>query len=84
MRTPLCSWGFRRWRHIDVGFARCVLEGSVPRVACSRCGSTVAGVPWARHDAVFTRAFEEDPRSNQRPTSQTMWAYRVAEECRTL
>ena len=51
--------GARRWRHVDVGFARCVLEGPAPRVNCSRCGPTVAVVPWARHDTVFTRAFED-------------------------
>jgi len=51
--------GARRWRHVDVAFARCVLEGPAPRVNCGRCGPTVAGVPWARHDTVFTRAFED-------------------------
>ena len=51
--------GPRRWRHVDVGFARCVLEGPAPRVGCGRCGPTVAQVPWARHDTMFTRAFED-------------------------
>ena len=51
--------GARRWRHVDAGFARCVLEGPASRVACGECGPTVAQVPWARHDTVFTRAFED-------------------------
>lgn len=51
--------GVRRWRHVDVGFARCVLEGPAPRIDCDRCGPTVAQVPWARHDTVFTRSFED-------------------------
>ena len=51
--------GARRWRHVDVAFARCVLEGFAPRVNCGGCGPTVGAVPWARHDTVFTRAFED-------------------------
>ena len=51
--------GRRRWRHVDVGFARCVLEGPARRVACRACGPTVAAVPWARHDTAFSRAFED-------------------------
>lgn len=51
--------GERSWRHIDVGFARCVLRARVPRVECRDCGVTVARVPWARHDTAFTRDLEE-------------------------
>ena len=51
--------GEREWRHIDVGFARCVLVGAAPRVDCTVCGVTVARVPWARHDSAFTRDFED-------------------------
>ncbi len=35
------------------------LEADVPRVDCDQHKVTVAQVPWARHDAGFTRAFEE-------------------------
>src|SRR5665811_539262 len=49
----------RRWRHLDVGFATCVLVAQAPRVDCGGCGPTVAQVPWARHDSAFTRAFED-------------------------
>lgn len=51
--------GHRRWRHVDVGFARSELEGPAPRVACPSCGPTVAVVAWARHASVFTRSFED-------------------------
>ena len=51
--------GARRWRHVDTGFIRCMLEGRALRVACQACRPTGAAVPWARHDTVFTRAFED-------------------------
>ncbi|HEX9763189.1 MAG TPA: ISL3 family transposase [Acidimicrobiia bacterium] len=51
--------GDRRWRHLDVGYATCVLVGSARRVDCPVHGPTVARVPWARHDSAFTRAFED-------------------------
>jgi transposase len=51
--------GERRWRHVDVCFATCELIAAAPRVSCSEHGVTVAGVPWARHDSWFTRAFED-------------------------
>ncbi len=51
--------GARRWRHVDLGFSRCDIEGPAPRVNCTACGPTVAAVPWARHDTAFSRAFED-------------------------
>jgi len=51
--------GWRRWRHIDVGFAACELVAVAPRVDCPEHGPTVAAVPWARHDTAFSRAFED-------------------------
>jgi hypothetical protein len=50
---------FRRWRHLDLGFATCELIGDAPRVNCPEHGATVAVVPWARHGTAFTRAFED-------------------------
>ena len=35
------------------------LESDAPRVACPEHGVVVAAVPWARHGARFTRAFED-------------------------
>jgi transposase len=51
--------GRRRWRTLDVGSALCFLEGEAPRVTCRRHGVVVCAVPWARHNARFTRAFED-------------------------
>ncbi len=51
--------GRRRWRTLDLGTARCYLEAEAPRVSCRRHGVVVAAVPWARHDARFTRSFED-------------------------
>lgn len=51
--------GRRRWRALDVGELRCYLEAEAPRVNCQKHGPTVAQVPWARHGAGHTRAFDD-------------------------
>jgi transposase len=51
--------GRRRWRALDVGLARCFLEADSPRVDCPTHGPTVAQVPWARHGAGHTLAFDD-------------------------
>jgi transposase len=51
--------GVRRWRGLDLGSTRVFLEGDAPRVSCVAHGVVVAAVPWARHGARFTHAFEE-------------------------
>jgi transposase len=51
--------GRRRWRALDLGTSFCLLEAWAPRVRCKRHGVIVAAVPWARHDAGFTRSFED-------------------------
>ena len=51
--------GRRRWRALDLGVVRCFIEADAPRVACRRHGVVVARVPWARHGAWHTRAFED-------------------------
>jgi len=48
-----------RWRALDLGVTRAFLEADAPRVACSQHGVVVAAVPWARHGAGFTHAFED-------------------------
>ena len=50
--------GRRRWRSLDLGTVAVWLEADAPRVACRVHGPTVAAVPWARHDAGHTRAFD--------------------------
>ena len=51
--------GRRRWRALDLGTVRAVLEADAPRVSCRVHGVVVAAVPWARHDAGHTYAFDE-------------------------
>jgi transposase len=51
--------GTRRWRAHDLGLVRCYLEADAPRVSCGTCGVVVAAVPWARHDARHTYAFDD-------------------------
>ena len=51
--------GRRRWRALDLGTIQAVLEAEPPRVRCPEHGPTVATVPWARHAAGHTYAFDE-------------------------
>ena len=51
--------GRRRWRALDLGTIQAVLEADAPRVRCPEHGPTVARVPWARHAAGHTYAFDE-------------------------
>ncbi len=51
--------GRRRWRALDLGTVQAVLEAESPRVNCGEHGPTVAAVPWARHAAGHTYAFDE-------------------------
>lgn len=51
--------GRRRWRHLDFGTVRVMLEADVPRVNCPEHGPTVIAVPWARHASRFTTGFED-------------------------
>jgi len=59
-----CPWedrgeGRRRWRALDLGFVPAYLEADAPRVRCAEHGVIVAQVPWARHRARHTSAFED-------------------------
>ena len=51
--------GRRRWRALDLGTVRAVLEADAPRVSCPVHGPTVVQVPWARHGAGHTYAFDD-------------------------
>jgi len=44
---------------LDLGTVRAYLEADAPRVRCKTHGVVVAHMPWARHRARATRAFEE-------------------------
>jgi len=60
-RSPLYDQGEgrRRWRGLDVGFTRFVVEAAAPRVTCREHGVVVARVPWARHRSRYLLAFED-------------------------
>jgi transposase len=49
----------RRWRALDFGRTKVFVIARVPRVACPEHGVVVAAVPWARHGARHTHAFEQ-------------------------
>ncbi|HET6811256.1 MAG TPA: ISL3 family transposase [Acidimicrobiales bacterium] len=51
--------GRRRWRALDLGTCRVLVEADAARVRCRRHGPTVAAVPWARHGAGHTRDFDD-------------------------
>ena len=51
--------GRRDWRALDLGTVMCVLQADAPRVSCPEHGPTVAQVPWARHGAGHTYAFDD-------------------------
>jgi transposase len=51
--------GRRRWRALDLGTVRAFVEADAPRVWCREHGVIVAAVPWARHKAGHTRAFDD-------------------------
>lgn len=50
----------RRWRHLDLGAARCFLEAEICRLSCRRCGRVrTEEVPWARPGTRHTRDFQD-------------------------
>ena len=63
-----CGWrtwaiydrSVRRWRHLDLGAARCFLEAEICRIACRRCQRVrTEEVPWARSGARHSRDFQD-------------------------
>jgi transposase len=51
--------GPRRWRALDLGTIKVFLEADAPRVRCPQHSVVVAHVPWARHGAGHTLAFDQ-------------------------
>ncbi|MEU4245771.1 ISL3 family transposase, partial [Actinoplanes sp. NPDC026619] len=50
----------RRWRHVDFGRHRVVIEAQIRRVDCRGCGRVrTEWMPWARPGARHTRDFED-------------------------
>jgi transposase len=63
--------GRRRWRALDLGEFAAYVEADAPRVRCPEHGVIVAAVPWARHRAGHTRAFDDVAAWLARYTSRT-------------
>jgi transposase len=66
-RCP-CGWkgtgsydcSVRRWRHLDLGSSRLLLEAEIRRLDCRRCGRVrTEDVAWARPRARHSRDFED-------------------------
>jgi transposase len=51
--------GRRRWRALDLGTIKTFPEADSPRVRCAEHGVVAAWVPWARHRAGHTYAFDD-------------------------
>jgi transposase len=78
-RSPIYDQGEgrRRWRGLDVGYTRFLVEAAAPRVTCQVHGVVVARVPWARYRSRFLRSFEDQvawlaTQCSQKACSQLM------------
>jgi transposase len=49
----------KRWRHLDLGAPRCVIECRLRRLYCPGCGDVYEAVPWARAGSSYTRDFDD-------------------------
>jgi transposase len=49
----------KRWRHLDLGGVRCVIECRLRRLYCPGCGDLPEQVEWARGGARYTRDFDD-------------------------
>ena len=49
----------KRWRHLDLGRTRCLIECELRRLWCRDCGVRFEAVPWARSGSRYTRDFED-------------------------
>jgi transposase len=49
----------KRWRHLDQGGLRCVIECRLRRLYCPGCGDLPEHVEWARAGARYTRDFDD-------------------------
>ncbi len=49
----------KRWRHLNLGANRCVIECELRRLWCRDCGVRLEAVPWARPGSSYTRDFED-------------------------
>jgi transposase len=84
-----CSWydrgeGRRRWRSLDLGPVKTVVEADAPRVACPEHGPTVVAAPWARHGVGHTRLFDDQVAWLAVHTSKTAVAQLMRVAWRTV
>ena len=49
----------KRWRHLDMGGVRCVIECRLRRLYCPGCGDLPEHVEWARGGVRYTRDFDD-------------------------
>jgi len=49
----------KRWRHLDLGGMRCLIECELRHLRCRDCGVHLEAVPWARPGSAYTRDFED-------------------------
>ncbi len=56
---PIKEHREKRWRSLDLGAPRCVIECRLRRLYCPGCGDVYEGVPWARAGSRHTRDFED-------------------------
>ena len=78
-RSPLYDQGEgrRRWRGLDLGYTRFLVEAAAPRVSCREHGVVATQVPWARHRSRYLRTFEDQvawlaTQCSQKACSQLM------------
>jgi transposase len=57
-RLEIVDYRTKRWRHLDLGVNRCLLECELRRVRCPDCGVRYEAVRWARPGSPYTRDFE--------------------------
>ena len=69
----------KRWRHLDLGASRCVVECRLRRLYCPGCGDLFEAVPWARAGSKYTRDFEDMCAwlAQQMNQTQVVWLLRI-------
>src|SRR3954469_2169345 len=68
----------KRWRHLDLGCTRCIVECELRRLRCPDCGVRLEPVAWARPGpARRTRAASRTPRRGWR----SRWPLRRSRGC---
>jgi transposase len=74
----------KRWRHLDVGANRCIIECELRRLRCRDCGVRLEPVPWARPGAHHTRDFEDVVAWLAQQMAKTPITYRLRVGWRTV